>query len=227
MSDFVKVTDGTGSEIATDLISGVNYQVVKLAFGDDGSASYVGTLGLPVSLVGSVNIGNFPTTQAVSGTVAVSNFPSSQTVAGTVSIGNFPATQPVSGSVSVSNLPATQPISAASLPLPTGAATDATVSGLATVIGAGAPITDTPAQIHAALGQLANPIWEEAATGRLRVVLDPLGGAQTLAAVTTVTTVTTVSTVTNVAQFGSNPINSLLADVMNNAYYNGPRRQIV
>jgi hypothetical protein len=34
-------------------------------------------------------------------------------------------TQPVSGSVSVSNFPATQPISAASLPLPSGAATSA------------------------------------------------------------------------------------------------------
>lgn len=36
----------------------------------------------------------------------------------------------VSGSVSVSNFPATQPISAASLPLPTGAATEATLSTL-------------------------------------------------------------------------------------------------
>lgn len=42
-----------------------------------------------------------------------------------VQVLNFPATQPVSGSVSVSNFPATQPISAASLPLPTGAATEA------------------------------------------------------------------------------------------------------
>ena len=44
-----------------------------------------------------------------------------------VSVSNFPATQPISGSVSVSNFPATQPISAASLPLPTGAATESTL----------------------------------------------------------------------------------------------------
>lgn len=47
-----------------------------------------------------------------------------------VSVSNFPATQPISGSVSVSNFPATQPISAASLPLPTGAATESTLSAM-------------------------------------------------------------------------------------------------
>lgn len=47
-----------------------------------------------------------------------------------VSVSNFPATQPVSGSVSVSNFPATQAISAASLPLPTGAATESTLSAV-------------------------------------------------------------------------------------------------
>lgn len=51
-------------------------------------------------------------------------------VAGTVDVNNFPTTQPISGSVSVSNLPATQPVSAASLPLPTGAATDAVLLAL-------------------------------------------------------------------------------------------------
>lgn len=73
-------------------------------------------------------------------------------VSGTVSVGNFPATQPVSGSVSVSNFPASQPVtdaaaeaslaslvaaltnplpvSAASLPLPAGAATDATLAAV-------------------------------------------------------------------------------------------------
>jgi hypothetical protein len=47
-----------------------------------------------------------------------------------VSVSNFPATQPISGSVSVSNFPATQPISAASLPLPTGAATETTLAAM-------------------------------------------------------------------------------------------------
>jgi hypothetical protein len=48
-------------------------------------------------------------------------------VAGAVTVGNFPATQPVSGAVAVSNFPATQPISAAALPLPAGAATEASL----------------------------------------------------------------------------------------------------
>jgi hypothetical protein len=56
-------------------------------------------------------------TQPVSGSITVSNFPASQTVAGTVSVGNFPATQA---------------ISAASLPLPTGASTEATLSAVNT-----------------------------------------------------------------------------------------------
>lgn len=47
-------------------------------------------------------------------------------------IDNFPATQPVSGTVAVSNFPATQPISAASLPLPTGAATETTLASINT-----------------------------------------------------------------------------------------------
>lgn len=43
---------------------------------------------------------------------------------------------PVSGTISVSNFPATQPISAVSLPLPTGAATEATLSSLNTKVTA-------------------------------------------------------------------------------------------
>lgn len=68
----------------------------------------------------------FPATQPVSGTVSVS---------GTVPVSGtfFPATQPVSGNVGISGsvavtgtfFQATQPVSAASLPLPSGAATSA------------------------------------------------------------------------------------------------------
>lgn len=43
---------------------------------------------------------------------------------------------PISGSVSVSNFPATQPISAVSLPLPTGAATETTLSAVNTKLPA-------------------------------------------------------------------------------------------
>jgi Major tropism determinant N-terminal domain len=83
----------------------------------------------------AVNVQNLPSTQAVT----VSNFPATQTVSGAVSVSNLPATQPVSGSVSVSNFPATQPVSAASLPLPSGAATSAKQPAIGT---AGTPSTD-------------------------------------------------------------------------------------
>jgi hypothetical protein len=69
----------------------------------------VGNSSLAVTVGNSVNVGNFPATQAVT----VSNFPATQAV----SVANFPTTQAVSGSVavsgavSVSNLPATQVVS--------------------------------------------------------------------------------------------------------------------
>jgi hypothetical protein len=66
--------------------------------------------------------------------IPVSGFPATQPVSGTF----FQATQPVSGpltdtqlravAVPVSGFPATQPISAVALPLPTGAATDASLT---------------------------------------------------------------------------------------------------
>lgn len=104
----------------------------------------------------SFSISNLPAIQPVSGTIAVSNFPASFTVSNfpafpssfavsnfptSFSISNLPATTTVQGTVSVSNLPATQPVSGtfwpatqpvslASAPLPTGAATDATLLGI-------------------------------------------------------------------------------------------------
>jgi hypothetical protein len=68
------------------------------------------------------------------------------------------------------------------------------------------------------------PIALDAASGRLRVMLDPLGGAQTLGTitsvgtVTTVTTTTTVGTVTNQAQIGGTVANSVVLDAMANAW---------
>lgn len=87
---------------------------------------------LPASLGSKTSAASLSIVQAsddifdVQGTVTVSNFPAVQDV----NVTNFPATQPVSGTVNVGNFPATQPISAASLPLPTGAATEATLSAM-------------------------------------------------------------------------------------------------
>jgi hypothetical protein len=49
------------------------------------------------------------------------------------------------------------------------------------------------------LETISNPINIDPVSGRMRVVLDPLGGAQTLGTVTNVTTVATVTAVTTVA----------------------------
>ena len=79
------------------------------------------------------HISNFPATQAVSGTVAVSSLPALASGSNAI------------GSVSVSNLPATQAISAASLPLPSGAATAALQPALNADGGALAHISNFPA----------------------------------------------------------------------------------
>lgn len=65
-------------------------------------------------------------------------------------------------------------------------------------------------EILAALSQTVDPV-----TGRMRVLIDPIGGAQTLG---TVTTVTTVSTVTNLAQVGGVQASSQIFDAMQAAW---------
>lgn len=97
--------------------------------------------GLPAALAASGGLKvDIAGTGANATAVKVDGSAVTQPVSGTVGVNNFPATQPVSGSVSVSNFPATQPVSAVSLPLPTGAATDANLSAL---IGAAADAPGT------------------------------------------------------------------------------------
>lgn len=72
----------------------------------------------------------------VAGAVSVSNFPATQPVSGTVAVSNFPATQPVSGTVTANAGTGTFAVSAASLPLPTGAATEATLADVRTAVQA-------------------------------------------------------------------------------------------
>jgi len=134
-----------GASIASDLVTGKQYQVIKIATGGSGVADEVTTASpMPVTVITSVLptdaataanqqtdaltdaelraapvavSGDFyPATQPVSGTVSVDNFPATQAVSGTVNVGNLPATQPVSGTVAVSNFPATQPVSIATMP---------------------------------------------------------------------------------------------------------------
>jgi hypothetical protein len=74
--------------------------------GGQGPASNVTVTNWPASqnVTGTVNVGNFPSSQNVN----VQNWPSNQNVSGTVSVNNWPTIQPVSGTVSVSNWPVSQ-----------------------------------------------------------------------------------------------------------------------
>lgn len=72
-------------------------------------------------------------TQPVTGTVAVSNIPASQPVtdaAAAASLATIAANTTGPLAVTGTFYQATQPVSAASLPLPAGAATDATAQGI-------------------------------------------------------------------------------------------------
>lgn len=57
MADNVSVTPGTGATIRTDEVGGVQYQVIKLAFGASGSATDVeSSVGLPVAVIGDITL---------------------------------------------------------------------------------------------------------------------------------------------------------------------------
>lgn len=130
---------------------------------------------VPVS-IDAVAVSNFPATQPVSiaTTVPVS-------VAGSVGISNFPATQSVSGAVAVSNLPATQPVSAVALPLPAGAAADASLAALLAELLLKAKLTDTQPVSAAALPLPAGAATE-ASLALLRAQLPVIGQTSSLAA---------------------------------------------
>lgn len=93
-----------------------------------------------------------------SGALAVDGSGVTQPVSGSVSVSNLPATQPVSGTVAVSNFPATQPVSAVALPLPSGAATDASVTN--TQVAAGATVAPTKVLVVAGKSSDATPQYQ-------------------------------------------------------------------
>lgn len=150
MADNVLITQGSGTTIAADDIAGVLHQRVKLSQGADGSATDVSSAApLYVTLANTganataVTVDGSGVTQPVSGTVTIT--PSgTQTVSGTVAVSTINSIAPAFGtgvrgatvqrvtiatddSVPVTGTfyQATQPVSAASLPLPSGAATSA------------------------------------------------------------------------------------------------------
>lgn len=113
----------------------------------------------------------FQATQPISGTLAVSNFPASQAVTGPLTDVQLRLTAvPVSGAF----FQATQPVSAASLPLPTGAATettlgtrlaDTTFTGRINTQGQKAMTASTPVVL--ASDQSAIPVTQTATVGTL------------------------------------------------------------
>jgi hypothetical protein len=129
MADNIDITPGSGKKVATDeaTYSGdtASVQLVRLVdvSGAEGSKTVV-PLTLPVSIAGTVAVSGsfYQATQPVS----IASMPSTP-VTGTF----WQATQPVS-------IAGTVAISAASLPLPTGAATLANQSTLNTNIGSSA-----------------------------------------------------------------------------------------
>lgn len=99
MADNVGYTPGTGATVAADDIGGVLHQRVKIGIGADGSATDVSSANpMPITA---------PSAIPISASSAI------------------PISTPSAIDVAVNNFPATQAVSAASLPLPSGAATSA------------------------------------------------------------------------------------------------------
>lgn len=117
MPDNVGITPGSGATIATDDIGGVQYQRVKVALGADGEAS---------------DLAPGQATMAASVPVAIASNQSAVPVSGPLTDAQLRAA-PVP--VTVGNFPATQAISASALPLPAGAATEASLATVATNTG--------------------------------------------------------------------------------------------
>lgn len=146
MADNIPITPGSGRDVATDNIGGVDYQRIKVTWGTNGVAGDAAAANpLPVQL------------RSPAGADLSAGLP----VTGTF----WQATQPVSGTVGISG---TVPVSAAALPLPTGAATEATLGGVLTIsdfdtkVGSlteTAPATDTASSgLNGRLQRLAQRI---------------------------------------------------------------------
>lgn len=102
---FITVApDSTGKSLQTfeNTIGGEDVHAEAVVLVDQNGAAItelpVNASGHTIPVSGTVNVGNFPATQAISGVVNVGNFPAIQPVSGSVNVGNFPAVQPASQS---------------------------------------------------------------------------------------------------------------------------------
>ncbi len=85
-------------------------------------------------------------------------------------------------------------------------------------------LSDINAALYAILEAITRPIAQDPSTGRLRVLVDAITGALTLATITTVSTVTTCSTVTSMTQFGGAPIWDILGKPLDRNLWNNSVR---
>jgi len=92
-------TQAVSGTVALDSATLTALESITVQNGAGAAAVNIQDGGNSITVDGSVNVGNFPATQAVSGTVALD----STTLAAleTIQVGNFPATQAVSGTVTV------------------------------------------------------------------------------------------------------------------------------
>ncbi|XAI95798.1 hypothetical protein [Microcystis phage Mae-JY24] len=140
--ESVPITPGTGQPVGVDMVGSpeIAVQVVKPAFGADGEATMVSSADpLPVDtglVQGLTDAQMRATPVPVSGTVVVTDGGGSVTVDGPLTDAQLratavPITGAVTGPLTDAQLRASAvPMSAASLPLPTGAATEATQAAL-------------------------------------------------------------------------------------------------
>jgi len=136
----------------------------------------------------SFNVGNFPTS------FQVSNFPATQVVSWAspqqVSITNFPATQPVSGTVSVGNFPSNQTVSGTvnvgNWPATQPVSIAGTVNVNATISGNSTPENVFKSQNLNAANTSATDIWTPASGKRVRLYGMRVSGGGTLLALANV-----------------------------------------
>lgn len=257
MADNISVTAGSGTSLASDEIGGVHFQRVKVTFGPDGTATDVSAID-PLPVTGDFSIAGplavtgtfYPATQPVSGTVSISGavavtgsfFQATQPVSiasmpSTPVTGTFwQATQPVSGTVTANAGSGTFAVSAASLPLPSGAATETTLAAVNTKtpsLGQAAMAASRPVVIASNQSALAvtGTFWQAtqpvsgtvgvsgsvAVTGTFWQATQPVSGTVAatqsgtwnIGSITTLPTlanVTTVATVTNLSQLGGTAV---------------------
>lgn len=149
MADDIDITPGSGKKVATDEVGVRHFQLIKPAFGSDGSAQMVDdSHGLPVAVVGTpaVSVAGVSTADKQDAANAALGAPAdAESASGDGSIvallknlrtrlasidAELAGTLGVVGTVAVGNFPATQAVSAAALPLPAGASTEATLAAL-------------------------------------------------------------------------------------------------